>query len=162
MPTKVPTEVLGDVHCTFKEFSRWVPWAARASVKDRWEYSMVDYAGVYLIGHFAETPAAEPADFLDDAILYVGKSNWLVRRLDQFERAVGGGTGHSGGRSYRARYHRLQPDLHVAVLPIWLGTNTATSQEPVTKQFTGWVEAHVLTSLAVHRRDRPGLTLLNK
>lgn len=162
MPSQIPTEILNGVSTTFTEFSRWVPWKDRSALKDRWQYPVIDYAGVYLLAHFEDPPSDEAADFLHDGIVYVGKSSWMLRRLIQFERAAAGGYGHSGGTSYYRKYSGIQHNLFVSALPVWLGGVGTASEQPLTSFFTAWAESHVITRIAVHRRNGSVLPLLNK
>lgn len=145
-------------------FSAWTPWSERLTVPDGFGGHIHEYGGVYLLAHFAKTPAGA-ADSLDDAIVYVGEANDLKRRWYDFERsALYGLTGHSGGHTHRQWREATRigwETLHVAALPVWFESEGDTDAPlSMTRRFRLHAQQLVLWRLAAHRRGRH-LTLLN-
>lgn len=161
MPTELPTRALGGVVPTFTVFSPWASWNERQTLADGLGHRLVSYAGVYLLAHFADGPPLGPANYLDDAIVYVGMSRYLARRLGQFEGSVAKKTGHSGGHSYRDAHGALSPHLHVALLPVWFDKDTDPDGR-LASFYTLLVESHVVCHLTAHRLAGHVPPLLNK
>jgi hypothetical protein len=91
--------------------SPWCPWDARRDISDGHDGFAYQYGGVYLLAHFSRPPRNQPADPLDDRIVYIGEGRHLGRRWYQFERSAKRGfSGHSGGHSYLewARWNKIR------------------------------------------------------
>ena len=148
------------------EFTPWFRWADRLDIPDGFGGHVHDYGGVYLLAHMPNRPQdGDPADFLDDAVIYVGEGAYLKRRWYDFERsAFLGLPGHSGGFSHRAWREQsgaAWETLHVAALPIWFASEDSTdAPTSLARRFRLHVEQLLLWKLAVHRRGKQ-LTLLN-
>ena len=124
-----------------------------------------EYGGVYILAHFANAAPAGPADFLDDAVVYVGEGAYLKRRWYDFERSANLGlSGHSGGHSHRAwaaESGATWQTLHVAAYPIWFeGEGATDAPASLARRFRLHVEQLLLWKLAAHRRGKT-LHLLN-
>lgn len=149
-------------------FSEWFPWAERLAIPDRFGGHVHQYGGVYLLAHFRKASPAGPANYLDDAIVYVGEGGSLRTRWKQFDdSARDGRAGHSGGHSHRAWCEGVGltlETLHVAAYPIWLESEQhAKAPLSLTVRHRLHVEQVVLWELVKHRRGRGRrLSLLNK
>ena len=149
------------------EFTSWFPWASRLHIPDGFGGYVHSYGGVYLLAHFSGTVPPGPADFLDDAVVYVGEGAYLKRRWYDFERSAHLGLlGHSGGHSHRAwatAAGAAWETLHVAAVPIWFdGEGASDAPLSLARRFRLYLEQLILWKLVVHRRGRQGLlNLLN-
>lgn len=146
------------------DLTPWIPWGERGTV-------MIDdlrldrYSGVYVLAHIDGRPRKAPADPMDRRIVYVGEGGFLRRRWRDFERAVGGLGGHSGGNNYRRTYACEAPleNLHVAALPIWLKRAEASPKPAAPSSLTCRLRHHVEQALLwnIYYRSS-GATLLNR
>ena len=163
MPSKVPTDVLGDSERPYRDtFTEWVAWAQRSSLTVE-GLKVGSYPGVYLLAVFDAAAPSGAADYLDGRIEYVGKSKHMTRRWRDFERAARNERrSHSGGSSHSLRHGGLHPGLHVAALPVWFHVSNRVTEEPITSHFTAWAEAFVVCRIAAHRRGTAIPMLLNK
>jgi len=142
----------------FRDFSDWAPWEQRKNLLDPvWNSRLAVYPGVYILAHFDKSPVGT-ADYLDDAIFYVGEGGHLGRRWYQFERsALEGKSGHSGGFSYQTKYGKqLWKKLHIAALPVWFGDRDE-SIEDWTQVYRLYVERRILWEITMKRNGRHGL-----
>jgi hypothetical protein len=147
------------------EFTPWFPWSARLKMPDGFGGHVHEYGGVYVLAHFPGAVPSGPADFLDDAVVYVGEGAHLMRRWYEFERsAYHGLSGHSGGHSHRAwcaKSGATWDTLHVAAYPIWFESEGATdAPASLARRFRLYLEQMLLWKLAAHRRGKQ-LPLLN-
>lgn len=150
----MPTIITIDKNATSRNmvdrFGPWTAWAKRAALVDeKWGVPVSQYPGVYLLAHFDEPPTGS-VDYVDSRIIYVGEGTHLGRRWYQFEQsAYHEKPGHSGGHSYRKKYHQRDwSRLYVAALPIWFGDGD-TSPEPWTRNYRNAVERLVLWELTM-------------
>jgi hypothetical protein len=141
----------------FTKFSRWTRWnpKARESIPTSWtDYPLHKFGGVYLLAHLPGGALDAPADFLDDRIVYVGESQRLGTRWEEFDRSAGHTkSGHAGGHSYRAVFGAPREDLHVAALGVWVPVPVAPLRQlnPWTAFYRNLIERHILWSLLVER-----------
>jgi hypothetical protein len=121
--------------------SPWVSWSRRGELED------LAYPGVYVIGTFGRRPSAVVP--LARGIVYVGQTRRTLRqRLDEFEMAVKGASGHSGGHAYRSRVGHTLVRAFVAVLPVRLpGWQTAAA--------IGLLEQYLLWAYTTRWRTAP-------
>ncbi|MBN8609127.1 MAG: hypothetical protein J0L92_00980 [Deltaproteobacteria bacterium] len=146
-------------------FTPWFRWSDRLTMPDGHGGLVHEYGGVYILAHFASTAPSGSADFLDDAVVYVGEGASLKRRWYDFERSANLGLpGHSGGHSHRAwaaESGATWQTLHVASYPIWFESEGATdAPASLARRFRLHVEQLLLWKLAAHRRGKT-LHLLN-
>ncbi len=105
-------------------FVRWRPFLRREPVSDE--------SGVYVFSHFADSPPHE-VDVLDAAVLYIGMTDRSLRhRLVEFENTARGGSGHSGGWTYRVEF--AQNDFEAVtrfpgIFVSWIESSTALQLE---------------------------------
>jgi len=95
-------------------FSRWCRWADRDSLAG------AQHPGVYLLAHFEREPLGEARPDSRE-VIYIGETSRgsLRKRLHHYNRsASSGAAGHSGGRTYHEHFHRIRPQLFVAILPV--------------------------------------------
>jgi len=138
----------------FRSFSPWAKWAERERLDDGHGFSVHDYSGVYLLAHFDNRPPSGTAEYLDDAIFYVGEAVWLKRRWRQFQDSARDGLpGHSGGHTYRATFKPSKLSrLYVAAMPVWFGdAKLPRSEEDWTQSFRLYVERSIIWGLTVRQ-----------
>jgi hypothetical protein len=116
-------------------FSPWYQW------KNRNSYPLRDYPGVYLISitHQPDLEGREPA-FED--VVYIGMTNsrqGLKGRWQQFDNAVCGKRGHSGGNTifgYKGHYTTWQTYLYVAGMGVPCNVRNPTEEDYLKM---GWI-----------------------
>ncbi len=164
MPSIIDLHANSPRQSWFSEFSEWVPWAQRHTLRPPWPDDRLDrYGGVYVLAHLPDGVPLGAANYIDPAIEYVGEGKHLRRRWNDFERAAQGGTGHSGGTSYFKRHGGLRSELCIAAIGVWISADTksSTPEEPWTTAYRLHVERHVIWSIIADRKGK-GIELLNK
>ena len=105
-----------DIQIPELAFSTWVPWAERSSRANR------QYPGIYLIAITSEDLNGKIAEW--SQVSYIGMTNsqgGLQSRLQQFDNAIKGNNGHSGGnKAFQIwkHYSTWASKVFVAVMPI--------------------------------------------
>jgi len=136
-------------------FSDWIPWA------DRGTFSEGERPGVYLLAVAAKSLAGTTPSWTD--VSYIGMTNskgGLTARWKQFDKAVQGLRGHSGGNTAFARlghYESWQRKLFVSAMPVACDV-TARDESNLIRM--GWVafleyEAFAKYSRAVSKAGKP-------
>lgn len=146
-------------------FTPWFPWCDRRTMSDGHGDYVHKYGGVYLLAHFIDDVHKGSADFLHDAVIYIGEANHLGRRWYQFERSARhGSAGHSGGHSHRAWAENTGVPwgrLHVAAYPIWFESEgTTDAPDSLARRFRLNLEQFLLLNLVTFRRGKE-LHMLN-
>ena len=120
------------------QFQPWVSWLRRC------ESQHCDRPGVYILARF-DSPPSGIVDPTVAEIIYIGETcknslggRWLAFNRSAFEQK----DGHSGGRTFAAKYcHNrvVQPPpwLHIAALPVEL-------DEPHASAFIRYAERHLI------------------
>ncbi|EJG1619291.1 hypothetical protein QX216_13505 [Vibrio parahaemolyticus] len=99
-------------------FSSWSYWTDRGSLEN------ISYPGIYALAITSDDLTGQKMSF--DNIVYIGMSNSLSGikgRLNQLNRSINGGRGHSGGNTIRDHLGEYSDwkndlDLYVSICPI--------------------------------------------
>lgn len=116
------------------EFSQWYKW------ENRNRYQLKICSGVYLIAISTKNLENEKPLFSD--VVYIGmtkRKQGLQGRWRDFQRAINGGEGHSGGKTIfkdKGSYHVWIEKLYVSAMGIECNAIKPTSEDYIKM---GWV-----------------------
>jgi hypothetical protein len=97
--------------------SAWMKWTDRKRIPD-------GGVGVYVLAHLSRVPEG-PADATHRDVVYIGESNALHRRWNNFHLSANtGNSAHCAGRTYYDFFKRVDSSLHVA----WCATPETNPQ----------------------------------
>ena len=132
------------------EFGSWIEWGDRDSIENSKE------PGVYALAKFA-TAQPSGVDPLDRRIIYFGETctQNLQQRWKQFDNsAFKQKGGHSGGKTYRAKYPGdAGSNLYVSAMPVPLGKEI--ENEAIRESFIRYAERKLILDYTLRWKDRP-------
>ncbi|MCG3738005.1 hypothetical protein EXA16_16975 [Vibrio cincinnatiensis] len=99
-------------------FTKWYYWLDRANIEN------ISFPGIYALAITSEDLTGKEVNL--EKVVYIGMSNsksGIRGRLNQLNRSINGGSGHSGGNTIRSQlgwYDKWRDglDLYVAICPV--------------------------------------------